>query len=134
MFFLGILPAQNIPIISDLAQGGQKQENLERLNEQLEKEQEELKQKIEEQENTINQLQEQLKSKDEEIQELTQQINSLENAAQTNPQKNQQQAVDIAKVYGEMSSKKAAAIITELSDDEAISILSSLKKPCLLEF
>lgn len=133
MFFLGILPAQNIPIISDLAQGGQKQENLERLNEQLEKEQEELKQKIEEQESAINQLQEQLKSKDEEIQELTQQINSLENAAQTNPQKNQQ-AVDIAKVYGEMSSKKAAAIITELSDDEAMSILSSLKKLCLLEF
>ncbi|RSK27030.1 hypothetical protein EJF36_09165 [Bacillus sp. HMF5848] len=84
---------------------------------------------VDEKEASITMLESQLKGSQEEVSKLQEEIDSL--LEQLRKKKQEQTTIEedlkkITSMYEEMSSKNAAAIITKLSDDEAIRILERL--------
>lgn len=86
-----------------------------------------LEQKIDEQDIEIDALEKDLSLKEKEVQNLNQEVKSLEEQLESldnvEPEKKSR---DIAKLYDNMSSKKAAEIIPNLKEAEAMLILTSL--------
>ncbi|MCM3441097.1 MotE family protein [Metabacillus halosaccharovorans] len=82
---------------------------------------------IEEQATMISALESDVGAKEKEVQKLTQEISSLEKQIEEIAKAGEEsQSRDIGKLYDNMSSKKAAEIIPNLSQDDALLILSSL--------
>ncbi|MBU7592118.1 MotE family protein [Metabacillus halosaccharovorans] len=119
----------NIPVVETLF----KEEENSDVTAQALKEQEgqeekkKLEKKIEEQATMISALENDVGIKEKEVQKLSQEISSLEK--QLEELKNaeeESQSRDIGKLYDNMSSKKAAEIIPNLAQDDALLILTSL--------
>ena len=82
---------------------------------------------IEEQATMISALESDVGAKEKEVQKLTQEISSLEKQIEEIAKAEEEsQSRDIGKLYDNMSSKKAAEIIPNLTQDDALLILSSL--------
>jgi flagellar motility protein MotE (MotC chaperone) len=90
-------------------------------------EKEKLEKTIEEQSSIIGALENDVMIKEKEIQNLNQEINSLETQIEEiNNAKSENKSKDIAKLYDNMTSKKAAEIIPNLNEADAMLILTSL--------
>ena len=86
-----------------------------------------LEQTIEEQTTMISALQKDVSMKEKEILTLNQEIKSLETQIEEiKKADSENNSKDIAKLYDNMSSKKAAEIIPNLNQDDAVLILTSL--------
>lgn len=90
-------------------------------------EKKQLEQTIEEQTTMISALEKDVTMKEKEILTLNQEIKSLEiQIEEINKADSEKNSKDIAKLYDNMSSKKAAEIIPNLNEEDAILILTSL--------
>lgn len=90
-------------------------------------EKKELEQTIKEQTSMITALEKDVTIKEKEIQTLNQEIKSLEAQIEViNKAESENKSKDIAKLYDNMSSKKAAEIIPNLKEADAMLILTSL--------
>ncbi|WP_338786616.1 MotE family protein [Metabacillus sp. FJAT-53654] len=90
-------------------------------------EKEKLEKTIQEQSSIIGALENDVTIKEKEIQNLNQEINSLESQIEDiNNAKSENKSKDIAKLYDSMTSKKAAEIIPNLNEADAMLILTSL--------
>ncbi|MBO1510410.1 MotE family protein [Metabacillus bambusae] len=90
-------------------------------------EKEKLEKTIEEQSSIIGALENDVTIKEKEIQNLNQEINSLESQIEEiNNAKSENKSKDITKLYDNMTSKKAAEIIPNLNEADAMLILTSL--------
>ncbi|WP_299090082.1 hypothetical protein [uncultured Metabacillus sp.] len=96
-------------------------------DEQQKEESEKLQNTLEEQTAMIDALEKDVSVKEKEIQKLNQEIKSLQTQIESlNSAETKENTVDLAKLYENMSSKKAAEIIPKLNNDEALFILTSL--------
>ena len=119
----------NIPVVENLVNKEESTEDTEQaLIEQGEQEEnKKLEKTIEEQATMISALENDVDIKEKEVQKLTQEISSLEKQLEELAKADEEsQMRDIGKLYDNMSSKKAAEIIPNLSQDDALLILSSL--------
>ncbi|MGJ7035867.1 MotE family protein [Anoxybacillus eryuanensis] len=121
--------ASQLPFVSQWIEGTEANEK-KKLQEQIV----ELKATIVEKEKKLAKTKDVIKEKDAEIDTLKQEIARLqaekEQAQQpTTPSTEQTNAprVDVVKMYETMSPKKAAEIIPQMSDQEAVNLLSKLK-------
>lgn len=120
---------QKVPVIENLFKEEQTEtsDTLEQTALQ-EEENEKLNQTIEEQTTMISTLEKDVTLKEKEIQKLNQDISSLEKQLEeiNKSSESETKAKDIGKLYDNMTSKKAAEIIPNLSQDDAMLILTSL--------
>lgn len=120
----------NIPVVENLV--NKEKENPEEsaiaLKEQeTQEENKKLEKTIEEQATMISALESDVGAKEKEVQKLTQEISSLEKQIEEIAKAEEEsQSRDIGKLYDNMSSKKAAELIPNLTQDDALLILSSL--------
>lgn len=120
--------SEKIPILSSDKREDKK--NTEEIEQQLT----ELRGEMKEKEASIAELQAKIDSKDEQIERLKLERKQLEKeidsliAIQT---ENKRDFKEIVKTYEMMSAKKAAPIITQMNDQEALEILSHVKSDTL---
>ncbi|MED4532514.1 hypothetical protein ABET51_08920 [Metabacillus fastidiosus] len=126
--------AKTIPYVGDYLKPKEEKEKqteedkLANVQEDFKKEKKKLKETIEKQKTELKKLETDVTTKETEIQRLTQEVSSLEEQLETVEEKEKTaKSKDIAKVYSAMSSGKAAELIPNLSTDEAMYILTSLK-------
>lgn len=121
--------SEKIPFLSS---GEERKE--EKKMEDMEGKLSELRAEVKVREESIAQLQTKLASKDEKIEKLELEKEQLESeidnllAVQTD---NKREFKDIVKTYETMSAKKAAPIITQMNDKDALEILAHLKSDTL---
>ncbi|MFC0271296.1 MotE family protein [Metabacillus herbersteinensis] len=102
--------------------------NVQKVSEKLQQEQTGLKKTLANQNADISALENDVSLKESEIGRLNQEVKSLEEQIKLLEESNKESSSkDIAKIYGEMSSKKAAEIIPILDTDDAMMILTSIK-------
>jgi flagellar motility protein MotE (MotC chaperone) len=120
---------QKIPIVGSL---GQKNDsNTSKISE---KDVIELQGQIKDREEEISQLQTQLENKDSDIQSAELENNRLQKELDdmsANETERTRALKDMIKTYETMSPKKAAPIIVQMNDNEALKILSSIKADIL---
>lgn len=120
---------QKIPFISSMFN-----EEKTKSVEGLEKEMVDLEAEINDREAKIAQLQTELESKDKEISKAQLEKERLEDEIvelTEMKEKNKRAFKDIIKTYETISAKKSALIITQMGEDEALQILSSVKADTL---
>ncbi|WP_226528286.1 MotE family protein [Metabacillus niabensis] len=120
----------NIPVVENLV--NKEKENPDETaiavkEQETQGENKKLEKTIEEQANMISALESDVGAKEKEVQKLTQEISSLEKQIEEIAKAEEEsKSRDIGKLYDNMSSKKAAEIIPNLTQDDALLILSSL--------
>ncbi|WP_169908378.1 MotE family protein [Metabacillus halosaccharovorans] len=120
----------SIPVVENLV--NKEKENPDELviaekEQETQEENKKLEKTIEEQATMISALESDVGAKEKEAQKLTQEISSLEKQIEEIAKAEEEsQSRDIGKLYDNMSSKKAAEIIPNLTQDDALLILSSL--------
>ena len=123
--------SEKIPFLSSDEEGKQRKQRTIRNGSKLT----ELKAEVKVREAAIADLQTNLEGKDQEIEklelekeQLEMQIDEFNYGKQTD---NKREFKEIVKTYETMSAKKAAPIITQMNDNEALEILSHLKPDTL---
>lgn len=121
---------QKVPVVENLFKEEKQVATTDTANQVAlqEEENKELNKKVEEQTTMISALEKDLTIKEKELQTLNQTINSLEKQLEEidKSSETENKTKDIGKLYDNMTSKKAAEIIPNLSQDDAILILTSL--------
>lgn len=112
----------------------QEEQIVEKQKQDLEEQIKELELEIKIRDDSIAQLKSRLDSKDKEIEKLQLEKKQLEREIETLlslEQKTQQEFREIIKTYETMSAKKAAPIIVQMNEQDALEILSHLKSDTL---
>lgn len=119
-----------VPVVEKLFKDDQQKETISAeptKEKEAQEEKEKLEKTIEEQTEMISALEQDVTIKEKENQKLTQEISSLEKQlADLKNTETETNSKDIAKLYDNMSSKKAAEIIPNLTQEDALLILTSL--------
>ncbi|WP_226665694.1 MotE family protein [Metabacillus litoralis] len=120
---------QKVPVVENLFKEEKQVEpsDTDKQSALKEEENKELEKTIEEQTTMISALEKDVTIKEKEIQKLNQDINSLEKQLEDiTTSQSENKTKDIGKLYDNMTSKKAAEIIPNLSQEDAMLILTSL--------
>lgn len=131
--------AGNLPVIKDLAADNAAEESKadESITAKHEEETQKLNQTIEEKNNQLTILESDLKTSREEIDRLNQKIRSMENLEQENNgdtgENGNDQKEKVVPVYESMTGSKAAKILAELDEEDAMNILTQLSSRKLTE-
>ncbi|WP_026585533.1 MotE family protein [Bacillus sp. J33] len=123
--------SQKVPFLSSMFDG-ESSSPQEAIEEQLI----ELEAEIKDREARITQLEDQLESKNLEIERAGLEKQRLEHEIEeltAIKEENKRAFKDIVKTYESISAKKAAPILTEMKEDEAVKILSNIKADTLAE-
>lgn len=114
-----------VPSFSQMTMG-EKQEDVEDYIEQL-------KEKLTKKESELNKLKGKLEQKEADIERLMLEQSQIDDAYEEKNKEEQQQLKEMVATFEAMTSKRAALILIEMKEDEAINILSHLNSDSLAQ-